>query len=134
MIRSLTPVLHVDQIEPVLRFWVDRLGFTLAAQVPHEGALGFVILARDGVEVMYQTRASVAADVPAASSEGAGRSVGLYVAVDDLGAVARALAGVEPVVPRRRTFYGADEIGWREPGGHVVLFAQHSEGAAADVG
>ncbi len=132
MVRSLTPVLHVDRIEPVLPFWVDRLGFTLAAQVPHEDALGFVILARDGVELMYQTRASVAADVPAALSDGAGHSVGLYLAVDDLEAVARALADVEPVVPRRRTFYGADEIGWREPGGHVVLFAQHAEGEPAD--
>jgi hypothetical protein len=28
------------------------------------------------------------------------------------------------VVPRRQTFYGADEIGVREPGGNVVLLAQ----------
>jgi uncharacterized glyoxalase superfamily protein PhnB len=130
MIRSLAPVLHVDRIEPVLPFWVDRLGFTVAARVPHGDALGFVILARDGVELMYQTRASVAADVPAAASDGPGHSVGLYLGVADLDAVARALADVEPVVPRRRTFYGADEIGWREPGGHLVLFAHHAEGGA----
>lgn len=130
MLRSLTPVLHVDRIEPVLPFWVDQLGFTLAAQVPHGDAIGFVILARDGVEVMYQTRASVAEDTPAALTPGAGYSVGLYVTVDDLDAVARALADLEPVVARRRTFYGADEIGWREPGGHVVLFARPADGAA----
>ena len=127
MIRSLTPVLQVDHIEPVLPFWVDRLGFTLVAQVPHDDAIGFVILQRDGVELMYQTRASVAADVPAALTPGsAGHSVGLYFDVDDLDAVAHALADLEPVVPRRRTFYGADEIGWREPGGHVVLFARQA--------
>ena len=28
------------------------------------------------------------------------------------------------MVPRRQTFYGMDEIGVREPGGHVVMFAQ----------
>jgi hypothetical protein len=34
------------------------------------------------------------------------------------------------VVPRRRAFYGADEIEWREPGGHVVLFARRAPEAA----
>ena len=130
MLRSLTPVLLVPQIEPVLPFWVERLGFTVAAEVPHGDAIGFVILQRDGVEVMYQTHASIAADVPAAVPQGDARSVGLYLGVDDLEAVIRALDGVEPVVPRRRTFYGADEIGWREPGGHVVLFARQAPDAA----
>ncbi|HZF68130.1 MAG TPA: VOC family protein [Gemmatirosa sp.] len=130
MIQSLTPVLHVDRIEPVLPFWVDRLGFTLVAEVPHDGAIGFVILQRDGVELMYQTRASIAADVPAALGPGNGHSVGLYLAVADLDEVMRALADLEPVVPRRRTFYGADEIGWREPGGHVVLFARQAPAPA----
>ena len=32
--------------------------------------------------------------------------------------------GVDVVMPRRQTFNGMDEIGVREPGGHVVMFAQ----------
>ena len=39
-------------------------------------------------------------------------------------AVERALEGIEPVIPRRRTFYGMDEVCVREPGGRVVVFAQ----------
>ena len=42
----------------------------------------------------------------------------------DLDAVDRALEDVPRALPRRRTFYGMDEIGVREPGGHVVMFAQ----------
>ena len=44
----------------------------------------------------------------------------------DAGSLHRLLgiAGLEIVVPRRQTFYGMDEIGVREPGGHVVMFAQ----------
>ncbi len=38
--------------------------------------------------------------------------------------VAAALGDTEYVVPRRKTFYGADEIGVREPGGNIVIFAQ----------
>jgi uncharacterized glyoxalase superfamily protein PhnB len=130
MLRSLTPVLYVDRIEPALGFWVDRLGFACVAQVPHGDALGFAILRRGAVELMYQTRASAAADLPPDALPGdGGPSVGLYLDVDDLDAVAAALGDLAPVVPRRRTFYGADEIGWREPGGHVVLFARQPEAA-----
>jgi uncharacterized glyoxalase superfamily protein PhnB len=128
--RKLTPVLIVDEVEPVLPFWVDRLGFQKLAEVPEGDRLGFVLLERDGVQLMYQSRASVASDAPALLPPERGHSVALYLDVEDLSVVERALAGLEPVLPRRRTFYGADEIGWREPGGHVVMFAQPAPDAA----
>jgi uncharacterized glyoxalase superfamily protein PhnB len=122
--RKLSPVLIVDAIEPCLAFWTDRLGFAKLVEVPEGSRLGFVILAKDGVEVMYQSRDSVRSDVPALADAPAGSS--LYIEVSDIEAVERAVQGVEIVVPRRQTFYGADEIGVREPGGNVVMFAQPS--------
>lgn len=124
--KKVTPVLYVEEIEPSLPFWVDRLGFTVSAEVPHGDRLGFVILQKDGVEVMYQTRASVEEDVPGAAVMPLGGSM-LFVKVDDLDAVERALEGIEPVTPRRKTFYGADELIVREPAGNVVNFAQFGE-------
>lgn len=121
--QRLTPVLVVDKIEPVLDFWMKRLGFTKTMEVPHEGSLGFAILERDGVQVMYQTRDSVLADVPAVA-DSPQRGTFLYIEVDDLDGVVKALKGITPVIPRRRTFYGADELIVREPGGNVVTFAQ----------
>jgi len=44
--------------------------------------------------------------------------------VADLAEIERALEGLALLLPRRRTFYGMDEIGVKEPGGHVVVFAQ----------
>ena len=131
--RKLTPVLVVDAIEPVLPFWVDRLGFTAVAEVPHGDALGFVILARDDVELMYQTRASVADDAPAALPHGGttADATALFFEVAELDALVAAVEGLELVVPRRRTFYGTEEIGVREPGGRVVMFAQHAPADAA---
>jgi len=126
MYMKVTPVLYVEEIEPSLPFWVDRLGFTVSAEVPHGDRLGFVILQKDGVEVMYQTRASVEEDVPGAAVMPLGGSM-LFVKVDDLDAVERALEGIEPVTPRRKTFYGADELIVREPAGNVVNFAQFGE-------
>jgi len=122
-VRRLTPLLVVDRIEPCLPFWVDRLGFTQTVALPEGDALGFVILEKDGVEVMYQSRASVAHDVPALTGM-KGDGVALFIEVGDIEAVERALEGVERVIPRRRTFYGMDEIGVREPGGYAITFAQ----------
>jgi uncharacterized glyoxalase superfamily protein PhnB len=124
-VKKLTPVLVVDEIEPCLPFWVDRLGFAKVAEVPEGTRLGFVILSKDGVELMYQTRESVEKDVPALLPErGGGRPITLFIEVGDVGAVERALAGVEIVLERRRTFYGMEEVGVREPGGNPVIFAQ----------
>jgi len=121
---KLSPVLVVDAIEPCLPFWTDRLGFARTVEVPDGDRLGFVILSKDGVEVMYQSRESVRKDIPALADGPAG-GANLYIEVDDVAAVERALKGAEIVVPRRKTFYGADEIGVREPGGNAVIFAQH---------
>jgi uncharacterized glyoxalase superfamily protein PhnB len=121
-LKKLTPVLFVEKIEPCLPFWVERLGFQKTAEVPEGEALGFVILARDGVEVMLQTRASVAKDVPALAQEPS-RSF-LYVEVADFADIKRRLAGADIVIPERKTFYGATEIGVRDPAGNVITFAQ----------
>jgi uncharacterized glyoxalase superfamily protein PhnB len=123
--NKLSPVLVVDAIEPCLPFWTDRLGFTRTVEVPDGDRLGFVILSKDGVELMYQSRESVRKDIPALAQVPAG-GANLYIEVDDVAAVERALKGAEIVVPRRQTFYGADEIGVREPGGNAVIFAQHA--------
>ena len=125
MIKKLTPVLVVDRIEPVLPLW-KALGFEATAEVPHGEALGFVILAREGVEVMYQTRDSVKADEPR-SLEGPA-AIGaacLFMEVDDLDALNAALpAGIDVVEPRRTTPYGATETIIRDAAGNVIAFAK----------
>jgi hypothetical protein len=122
--KKLTPVLMVDEIEPCLGLWVDRLGWSTTAEVPDGDKLGFVIVAKDGVELMYQTWASVEKDVGHAPTKSVGASVGLFIEVDDIDDVERRLDGLPRTVPRRRTFYGMDEVGVAEAGGHTVVFAQ----------
>ena len=122
--KKLTPVLVVDEIEPCLPFWIDRLGFQKTVEVPEGEKLGFVILQKDGVEVMYQSRESVEKDIPALVPQRGGHAIGLFIEVGDVGAVERALKGFEVIVPRRKTFYGMDEVGVREPGANAVIFAQ----------
>ena len=125
--KKLTPVLFIDTIEPALAFWLDRLGFELTMQVPYgEGPeLGFVGMQNGSVEIMLQTHASVRDDLPQLADEP--NRATLFVEVEDIDAIEKALEGADIVVPRRKTFYGATEIGVRVPGDHVVIFAQVAE-------
>jgi hypothetical protein len=126
-IKRVTPILYVDRIEPSIPFWVDRLGYARTAEVPHGDVLGFLILEKDGTEIMYQTRDSVLGDLPAVADALAMRGTILFIEVQDLAEVERAMEGVEIVVPRRTTPYGAEEIFVREPAGNVVGFAQFTQ-------
>ena len=112
----------MEKIEPCLSFWVDRLGFTKVTEVNEGDALGFVILTLGHIEVMLQSRASLAKDIPALAQGEFPASV-LYFGITGLEEIEKKLEGVEVVVPRRETFYGAREIWVRAPGGHVVAFA-----------
>ncbi len=130
-VKKLTPVMVVDAIEPCLDFW-KRLGFAVTAEVPHGDALGFVILVKGTAELMYQTRASVAADVPDIAEAPYAEHTPLFVEVNDVAAIRKAIKGWPLVVPERTTFYGATETIVRGPAGQVVTFAQF--GATGDVG
>lgn len=122
--KKSTPVLIVEAIEPSLPFWQERLGFSRPVEVPDGNRLGFVILTCGTVEVMYQSVASLRGDSGAYAAAFRGDKSFLFVEVDDIDATAAALRGFEVVMPRRETFYGSTEIGYREPGGHFVTFAQ----------
>jgi uncharacterized glyoxalase superfamily protein PhnB len=119
--QSLTPVLIVDAIEPCLGFW-EKLGFKVTVKVPDGEVLGFAILNNGPIEVMYQTRASVAKDVPSMAEMPSSSS--LYIHVTNIDEVISAVACAPVVVPKRKTFYGATEYGVREPGGSVVSFSE----------
>ena len=124
-LKKITPVLMVETIEPCLPFW-DRLGFEKVAEVPHGDGLGFVILVKDGVEVMYQTRASVHDDMPSLAKAPMGGTT-LFLEITDLDAVITLLGTTPVLVPRRKTFYGMEEVAVREPGGNAVVFAMPVE-------
>ena len=124
-LKHLTPVLIVGHVEAGIRFWIERFGFVMENSVPGpDGKLIFASVAKDGIEVMYQTAASVIAEDPRAEKDLGGHSVALFLQVEDLNAVEKALAGAPVVKARHKTFYGSEEIYVREPGGNTVGFAQ----------
>lgn len=133
-IRQATPLITVEDVDACLPFWTERLGFELLGTVPHEDTTGFAMLRHGKTQLMYQSRASVEADLGAsgapaglAAEMGAGTST-LFIEVETLDDVIDALGDATVVVPRRQTFYGMDEIFVRAPCGTVVGFAERVEG------
>ena len=123
-VNKLTPILFAEEIEPCLKFWVERLGFEKTIYVPDGDKLAFAILQKGGAELMYQTYASAEKDVSMVSPEVRKGPSFVYVEVENLDRIISATKGAELVMPVRTTFYGAKEIGIKDPAGHIITFAQ----------
>lgn len=128
--KKLTPVMIVDAVEPCLAFWTERFGFAVTATVPGpDGTLVFAILTSGPIELMYQTRASVLAEDPSAAENLNGHSTAIFIEVDSIDVVEKAVAGAPLLKARHDTFYGSTEIYVLEPGGNTVGFSQNKAGA-----
>src|SRR5207245_2625224 len=119
-VKRITPVLLVKEIEPIVPFWMDRLGFQKTIEVPEGNKLGFVAFQKGSAEVMYQTYSSVEKDAPKDMAAAAKGPTYLYMEVDDLDAALNATKGMKVVMPLRTAFYGMREFAIQDPGGHFI--------------
>jgi len=123
-VKRITPVLLVRDIEPLLPFWMERLGFQKTIEVPDGNKLGFVTFQKGNAEVMYQTYASVEKDAPKDMAGAPKGPTYLYMEVDNLDVVLAASKDMKIVMPLRTAFYGMREFAVQDPGGHFITFAQ----------
>jgi uncharacterized glyoxalase superfamily protein PhnB len=123
MINKSTPILHVEAVEPGLKFWTERFGFQTTIQVPEGDHLGFAALENGTVELMYQTYEGMKNAGPLAEAAAQGPSF-IFMEVSDIQTIKKALEQTEIVQDIHETFYGAQEIVAKEPGGHYVIFSQ----------
>jgi uncharacterized glyoxalase superfamily protein PhnB len=126
---KITTLIYAPAIEPSLKFWVDQLGFTKTVEVPEGDKLGFVILVKGNAELMIQSTASIEKD-NSEMAKFARPAACLYIEVSDFDDLLKRLGSAPVVIPVRTTFYGMKEIGVREPGGNIVLFAAPAQQAA----
>ncbi len=110
--KKLTPVFVVDRIEPCLDFWVGRLGFEKTVEVPEGDSIGFVILSRGNVEIMYQSRESLEKDLPALAEipRGSGFSVGTYIEVSNIDDVITAARRLGPGCPEANDLLWSNRV------------------------
>lgn len=119
---AVTPVLIVDVIEPTCSFLCDRLGFYVRHKLEQDGAPGFAMLARDAVTIRVQSDACLRADTGESYVPGPYKA-SLYIEVDDVERLVPEIADADVVLPLRRAPSGMHEIGVREPGGNIIVFA-----------
>jgi uncharacterized glyoxalase superfamily protein PhnB len=124
-VKKITPILYAKEVEPCVKFWVERLGFEKTVEVPDGDKLGFAILQKGDLELMYQRLGDPKDDATFKAQAGKGPTF-LYVEVESLDATLNAMRGVEIVIPVHESFYGMKEFGVKDPAGHFVLFAQPS--------
>jgi len=128
-IKKITPVLFVPEVEPCIQFWVERFGFTKIAEVPEGDKIGFAILKNGDVELMYESYPCVDKDIPSVAQAVRKGPTFLYVEVEKVDDFIAAAKGAAVAFPVRTTFYGAKEIGIKDPAGHFVTFSQMGAGA-----
>jgi uncharacterized glyoxalase superfamily protein PhnB len=122
--NKITPVLFTEEAESCVKFWVERLGFEKTAEVPEGDKIGFAMLQKDGLDLMYQTFASAEKYDPSIVEKARKGPSFLFVEVESLDATKAAMDGVEVLTPEHHTFYGSREFAVEDPAGHVVTFAQ----------
>src|SRR5258708_5941683 len=89
-VKKLTPNLYSENVAACVKFWVDRLHFEKAVEVPEPGGLAFALLKKGDIEVMYGSYASLQKEPLAAGSFQRGTGL-LFVEVDNLDAVVDAM-------------------------------------------
>ena len=129
-VKKITPILFAEELEPCIRFWTEKIGFKTTIEVPEGNKVGFVLLEKDGLELMYQSFTSVDKDNAATGVAARKGPSFLYIEVADLDAALAATKGAEMVMPVRTTFYQSKEFRIKDPVGHYLIFAQ--QGAAPE--
>ena len=138
----IVPNLMVSDMARAVAFWRDALGFSVALTVDaaRETRFGpdadpetavFAILDGAGGQLMLQTEASLAQDLPAGFSGGLPDRPGVAVYLRDLPPdeiAARLPAGAILKGPET-SWYGMREVYFRDPDGHVICVAA-AEGPA----
>jgi hypothetical protein len=121
-ITKVTPVRVVDAIEPCVAFWCGKLGYEKRIEVPHGDRLGFVMLENGAGEIMFQTRASLAEDLPAVAAHKP--DTFLFIEVESLAGARAAAKDAKVLVADRTTSYGMREMVIADPEGTIIIFAE----------
>jgi len=131
-----TPNLMVEDVNRTVAFYLDALGFTFVLGVvegtkdsvvdwPPPGPLAFAMVQSGEAHLMFQTRASLAAELPRLAGTRVGGSLVIYLECDDLDDLYARVSEKAPFVKApHTTFYGSRECSIEDVNGYVLTFAQ----------
>jgi lactoylglutathione lyase len=124
-LNKLTPNIMVEDVNRTLQFYKETLGFEIVATVPDEGRFDWAMLKRDGVEIMFQSRASLGAEIPALQQREIGGALTFYMNIEGVKELYADLKGKVSIVQEMHTtFYGAQEFAIQDSDGYILSFAE----------
>jgi lactoylglutathione lyase len=125
MLKKLTPNLMVEDVRQTLTFYQDTLNFRVVMTLPETAPFDFAIVQRDGVELMFQSRQSLSENVPALAGSVIGASQTFYFEVAGINELYQQLREkVEIAVDLHTTFYGTQELYFRDINGYILSFSE----------
>jgi uncharacterized glyoxalase superfamily protein PhnB len=120
--KSLTPLLNVDDAARSVRFYCDKLGFEVSNRFESNGKLVWAHISRGPIQMMINASSERGARGPRAGATSYDDVV-LYFSVEDVHSLHRDLSakGCTPD-PIERQDYGLDEFTLRDPDGYELGF------------
>ena len=116
-LKSVMPALKVGEMESAVRFYTERLGFSIAWRVPGDGGGENCMLQAGQVAVLLSTSTHLGASPQFTGT--------IYFDVDDVDGLWDAIRLTADVVwPISDMEYGTREFGVRDPDGYVLAFAE----------
>lgn len=124
-LQKLTPNMMVEDVNQTVDFYRDMLGFKLVMTVPERGRFDWALVQRDGVEIMFQTRASLSRDVPLLQDRLLGGALTFYLDVQGVEALYEQIRNrVEIIQDLHTTFYSTREFAVQDCNGFILTFAE----------
>ena len=117
--------LFTANMERMVAFYRDVLGFSVTTTVPEQAPFVFVWLQRDDVNVFLNDAAAVKHETPDAPLTVGQSGVAMFIAMEgihDLWAQVKDRARV--AMPLKDQWYGMTEFSVVDPDGYVVTFAE----------
>lgn len=127
-VKKITALLFAQELEPSIEFWTKKMGFQKTVEVPEGNKIGFVMLVKDNMELMYQSLSGAEKDNPSIGEAARKGTTFLYIEVADVNATFETTKGAEIFMPMRTTFYKSKEFGIKDPAGNYFIFAQQGAG------
>ncbi|RUM67132.1 MAG: bleomycin resistance family protein [Sulfurospirillum sp.] len=136
VVKSLTPNLLVDDVSQSIEFYTQNLEFSFVMGVTDEKQLflefdknqklAFAIVAKDGVQIMFQdiTNASTDLGLELKSDKNISNSI-IYIEIDEFDSFYEKLKEKVSIVNEpRHTFYGMKEFYIKDNNENIVGFAE----------
>lgn len=126
--KKLTPNLMVQNVNHTIRFYEEILGFEFVMSKPEEGQFNWAMMKFGDVEIMFQTRASLAEEIPDFKELKIGGSLTFFIEVEGIKEFYAKIKQKATIAQDlHTTFYGMQEFAIKDLDGYILTFAESAD-------